>query len=358
MEELLSNNEWMNWLWFIGILLTGFVLKRFAAKLVSKTTYVLFKKVSQNLLSDEFVQLLRKPIEQLFTLIILYQAFNRLTFPDAWGFVPATQYGVRWFILVAYKIAVLVVVVKIILKGVDFAALVVKNRQEETSPGLIVFVRELVKIALMTVALFAGLRFIFSVNITALVASLGIGGLAVALAAQDTLANLLGSFIIYLDSPFKPGDTIIFGDTSGTVEHVGFRTTRIRSFNKSLQIVPNKKIADSILNNITSTDMLRVKFMLNLTYQTSAEKLREMTEEIKRIISEHPDTLPNYTVHFFGFGSSSLDILVLYFVNSNEYADMLRVNEAINFSIMQAVKEKGLEFAFPSQTIYLSKPES
>ncbi|MFA6262298.1 MAG: mechanosensitive ion channel family protein [Bacteroidia bacterium] len=357
MEELLSNNEWINWLWFVGILLTGFVLKRFAAKLVSKTTYVFFKKVSQNLLSDEFVQLLRKPIEQLFTLIILYLAFNRLHFPESWDLVPASQYGMRWFILVVFKIAVLVVVVKIMLKGIDFAALVVKNRQEETSPGLIVFVRELIKIVLMTLALFAGLRFIFNVNITALVASLGIGGLAVALAAQDTLANLLGSFIIYLDSPFKPGDTIEFGDTSGTVEHVGFRSTRIRTFHKSLQIVPNKKIADSILNNITSTEMRRVKFMLNLTYQTTAEQMREMTEELKRIISEHPDTLPNCTVHFFGFGSSSLDILVLYFVNSNEYEYMLRVKEEINLQIMLAVKEKGLEFAFPSQTLYLSKTE-
>lgn len=355
MEHWVSYEEGINLLWCVGILAGGFILKRFLAHAVSRTSYVFVKKASHNLLSEEFVMLLRKPVEQLLTLVILYLAFSRLHFPESWDLAPVNEPGIRWFIWILFKIAVLVVAVRILLRGTDFGALVVRQNQQEISAELVSFLRELIKIVLVIAAVFAGLRFIFNVNITALIASLGIGGLAVALAAQDTLANLLGSFIIYLDSPFKPGDTIEFGETSGMVEHVGFRTTRIRTFNKSLLIVPNKKIADSILNNITSSEMRRVKFTIGLTYQTESTQITSLIESIKSLISEHPDTEPDFVVRFVEFGSSSLDIMVLYFVKGNEYETMVRVREEINLGIMQRVKEAGCSFAYPSQTVYLSK---
>lgn len=359
LEQELLENPLKEIVLFLGILLAGIVLKRFVALTISRYAYIFVKRFSHNQFADEFVALARKPVEQLITLIILYFAFMRLKFPDSWALAGETSVGIRWFILVLYKIAVLVVGTKLLMRAADFVSLVIyKNNEEDISNELVVFLKELAKVTLVIVALFAGLRFIFNVNITALIASLGIGGLAVALAAQDTLANLLGSFIIYLDSPFKQGDTIEFGETSGTVEHVGFRTTRIRTFNKSLLIVPNKKIIDSILNNITSSSMRRVRFEIGLTYQTTGDQMKKVIQEIHDCISNNPKTTEESTVRFTKFGDSALTILVTYFVQGNEYDTMITVRETINLEIMQIVKRNGCDFAFPTQSLYIEKNTS
>ena len=203
--------------------------------------------------------------------------------------------------------------------------------------------------------IFAGLRIIFHVNITALVASLGIGGLAVALAAQDTLANLLGSFVIYLDKPFKTGDLIEAGEIKGKVEHVGFRTTRIRTLEKSLLTVPNKKLIDVALNNITLSEARRVKFELGLTYASKSSQILNIITDIKTVLLNHHKIGEDITVHFTDFSSSSLNILVLYFVMSNEYDLMVEVKEEVNMEIMAIIEKHGCEFAFPTQTIHIQK---
>lgn len=341
---------------FILILLGGLLLRKVIALVVSRYAYLFVKKFSHNQFADEFVQLVKKPIEQVLVLLILYLSFIHLKFPDSWAMAGETTVGVRWFILVLYKIAVLVVVTRILIRSGDFIALVVhKNNEEDISWELVVFLKELVKVLIITTSIFAGLRFIFNVNIMSLIATLGIGGLAVALAAQDTLANLLGSFIIYLDRPFKQGDIVEFGDTSGTVEHVGFRTTRIRTFNRSLLIVPNKKIVDSILNNITSSTMRRVRFEIGLTYSTTAEQIRAITSEIENCIKNNDETSDDFVVKFSNYGDSSLNILVSFFVYGNEYETMIAVKEKINLAIMEIVKRNGADFAFPTTTVYLQK---
>jgi len=179
--------------------------------------------------------------------------------------------------------------------------------------------------------------------------------LAVALAAQDTLANLLGSFVIYLDKPFKAGDLIEADGITGRIEHVGFRTTRIRTLEKSLITVPNKKLIDTALNNITLSDMRRVRFNIALTYNSKPEQITGIIDEIKSIIDSHPKTGDEFVVRFVDFDSSSLNILVIYFVKSNEFEVMVDVKEQINLSIMKIIEKHGCAFAFPTQTIHLQQ---
>lgn len=355
-EQELFGNPISEFLICIGILLLGFILKHFGAGFLSKQSFRIFKAFSHNQFSEIFVDLLRKPIEQLLTLLILYFAFDRLSFPESWHLVVVEKIGLRWFIITVYQIALLVVITKILLKITDFFTFVLCNRTDATvSIELANFLKELIKVVIVIGSVFAGLRFIFSVNITALVASLGIGGLAVALAAQDTLSNLLASFIIYLDKPFKVGDTIETTDIKGIVEHVGFRTTRIRTVEKSLLTVPNKKMIDTALNNITLSEIRRVKTVLTLTYSTKSQQLLAIIDDIKKAIAVHPDTTDDYIVHFSELDSSSLNILVIYFVNGNEYENMMRVKEELNIQLMNIVEQHGCEFAFPSQTVYLQK---
>lgn len=352
----LLENSLADILLFAGILLVGILLKRFGARFLSRQSFRFFKAFSHNQFSEVFVDLLRKPIEQFLLVLIVYFAFERLTFPEAWQLAPVDKIGLRWLILVVWQIAFFVVLTRILLRGTDFFTHVLINRQESpVSPELANFLKELIKVVLVVLCAFAGLRFIFHVNITALVASLGIGGLAVALAAQDTLANLLGSFVIYLDKPFKAGDLIEAGEIKGRVEHVGFRTTRIRTLEKSLLTVPNKKLIDVALNNITLSEARRVKFELGLTYQSKSTQILSIIEDIKATLLAHPHVSDDLTVRFSDFTNSSLNILVIYFVQSNEYDLMISVKEEINVKIMGIIEKHGASFAFPTQTIYLEK---
>jgi MscS family membrane protein len=194
-----------------------------------------------------------------------------------------------------------------------------------------------------------------NVNIAALVTGLGIGGLALAMASKESLENLLGSFTIFFDQPFTVGDIVTVGLITGTVEKVGLRSTQIRTFDKSLVSIPNKKMIDAELDNLGLRPVRRVKFNVGLTYETSIDQIKAIVADIQQMIDLHEKTNDETEVRFQEFGSSSLDIMVLYFVNSPEWEDLIDVKEEINYKIMEIIKKHNSNFAFPSTTVYLQK---
>ncbi|MBC7381905.1 MAG: mechanosensitive ion channel family protein [Bacteroidia bacterium] len=339
------------------IILLGFVFSRLIARFASSLSYRIFKTLSRAQFHAEFVSLFTLPFRQLVIVISLYVALNQLTFPVAWEFSKVNEFGLRWFLNTLFLIALIVVITKLFLKVTEFVEYVHYNLEgTKMSKDLASFLKELTRILIYVLSFFAILAKAFEINITALVASLGIGGLAIALAAQDTLANLIGSFIIYLDKPFQVGDVVDLGEVKGTVERIGFRTTRIRTLERSLLIVPNKKIIDSNLNNITQSSQRRVKFILGLTYQSQTSDILSIIGEIKEAIhAENPLTAVEMTVHFSDIDTSSLNVLVIYFVNSNEYEIMIAVKERINVKIIEIVRNHGCNFAYPSQTVFIAK---
>ena len=175
------------------------------------------------------------------------------------------------------------------------------------------------------------------------------------MASKESLENLLGSFTIFFDQPFTVGDIVIVGNITGSVEKVGFRSTRIRTFDKSLVSVPNKKMVDAELDNLGKRDVRRVKFYLGLTYDTKIDQIKKIVSEIENLIKNHKLTTENCMVKFQEFGASSLDILIVYFVNSPDWEDLTNVKQEINFEIMNIVKSNNSDFAFPSTTVYLEK---
>ena len=214
---------------------------------------------------------------------------------------------------------------------------------------LIPFIIEIAKIITYIFALVIVMGNVFEVDITALAAGLGIGGIALAMASKESLENLLGSFTIFFDQPFT------VGTVTGTVEKVGFRSTRIRTFDKSLVTVPNKKMIDAELDNLGMRPVRRVKFNIGLTYETAPEQIKAIVTDIQAMINQHPKTNQEGKVRFQEFGSSSLDILVMYFVDSPKWNDLIDVKEDVNYKIMEIVKKHNSDFAFPSTTVYLQK---
>jgi MscS family membrane protein len=194
------------------------------------------------------------------------------------------------------------------------------------------------------------------VNITAALAGLGVGGIAVALAAQKTLENLLGGITITSDQPVRVGDFCRFGDQVGTVEDIGLRSTRIRTLDRTLVSVPNGHLSSISLENFGVRDKIWFHPTIQLRYETSADQLRYVLAEIRQMLYAHPRVEPQSArIRFAKFGACSLDLEVFAYVQATDYAVFLEVQEDLLLRIMDIVAASGTSFAFPSHTAYVTQ---
>lgn len=191
-------------------------------------------------------------------------------------------------------------------------------------------------------------------QITTVIAGLGIGGIAIALAAQAILGDLFSYFVIFFDRPFEIGDFIVIGDYRGNIEYIGIKTTRVRSLSGEQLVFANSDLTNSRLQNFKRMEKRRVVFKLGVVYQTPAEKLEEIVSVVEQIIKDNPDA--NFDRgHFASFGSFSLDFEFVYFVLSSDYKNYMDIQQVVNFKIYREFENRGIEFAYPTQTLFLNK---
>lgn len=193
------------------------------------------------------------------------------------------------------------------------------------------------------------------VDVTGLAASLGIGGIAVALAAQNILGDLFGSLSIVLDRPFEVGHFIVVGEHSGTVERVGLKTTRVRSINGEQLVFSNADLLSSRIRNFRRMQERRIVFQFGLLYSSATATLRAVPSIVKEIIAAQPNARFD-RAHFQKFGASSLDFEVVYYVTSSDYAQYMDLQQEINLALFDRLKAEGLDFAFPTTTVHLEQP--
>lgn len=195
-------------------------------------------------------------------------------------------------------------------------------------------------------------------NITAILAGLGVGGLAIALAGQKTIENLFGGISVILDQPVRVGDFCRFGDKTGTVEDIGLRSTKIRSLDRTVIAVPNADFAHIQLENFSKRDKIRYCKTLGLRYETTPDQMRLVLLELKELLVSHPMVADDPArVRFVDFGAYSLDIEIFCYILTSDYNEFLMVAEDLNLRIMDIVSQCGCDFAFPSHTTYLEKSE-
>ncbi|MSU72954.1 MAG: mechanosensitive ion channel family protein [Opitutus sp.] len=194
-------------------------------------------------------------------------------------------------------------------------------------------------------------------EVRAFLAGLGIGGLAFALAAQDTIANLFGSIVVAIDQPFKIGETVKIGVNTGTVEDIGLRSTKIRLVDRSLVIIPNKTVSSEAIVNLSRFTQRRTEQVIALTYDTKPDQLEALVEEFRQIILCEEAVEPTSVLVFFrDLNPSSLDIWLVYLCKSPDFQGYMKVRQRINLALMRAVTSRGLAFAFPTQTVQLDGP--
>lgn len=364
--EILNKVVWGNsiksYLLLVVIIFLGLIFKRLSSKLLTKFIYTFLRSFSKEVKIDKFLNLLRSPIEFLILIIVLYLALNQINYPlNTVVFeriINKEPYTVT-IIDILDKIFLLLIIFsafRILLRFIDFISHVFEYRASltasKTDDQLVPFMRELTKILTIIVGVFVIMGSVFDLNVATIVAGLGIGGLAIALAAQDTLQNLLGSFTIFADKPFIVGDLVHVAGYDAVVEKVGFRSTVVRTLDKTLVIIPNKMMIDSPLENLTLRNLRRVKFSVGVLYGTPAETIKKIANEIKVYIDLHLQTNQDTLVVFDAFGDSSLNIMILYYIEIVDYAIYMKIKEDINFRVMEIVLNNGADFAFPSRTIY------
>ena len=207
-----------------------------------------------------------------------------------------------------------------------------------------------------------GMGFVFVLdnlgfNVSTVIAGLGIGGIAIALAAQAILGDLFSYFVILFDRPFEIGDFVILADKRGTIEHIGIKTTRIRSLSGEQLIVSNTDLTNSRIHNFKRLEKRRVLFNLGVVYQTNSEQLKAIPEIVKNIIVNAPNTQFDRG-HFASFGEFSLIFEFVYFILDPDYTLYMDTQQKINLSIYQEFEKRGIEFAYPTQTLFLNKDEN
>ncbi len=311
-------------------------LKRMAAK--TKTT-----------LDDELIETIYPPLKFLISALGFYFAFIYLGLGKNYNIVASKLlvsmiiFTVSW---VFYRAE------NILSKSLE---MFFKKKNYEVALGFIPFFNRFIK---FTIVIFSTVLIIQSwgYNIGALITGLGIGGLAVALAAKDTLANMFGSIMILFDRPFKIGDWIKTSSTEGVVEDIGFRSTKIRTFENSLVSVPNSQIANEPVENFSLRKRRRIKFRIGITYSTPTAKVKDAVDRIRTMLIEHPDIYKGtLLVYFDEFADSSLNIFVYCFTNTAVWKEYLGIKQDVNLKIMSILEELNIEFAFPSLSLYVEK---
>ena len=230
---------------------------------------------------------------------------------------------------------------------------------KEKDMGVAAFMPWIKKTLVALFVVFGGLMVVQSLgyDVKTLLAGLGIGGLAFALAAQDTIANLFGSIVVAIDQPFKVGETVKIGANQGVVEDIGLRSTKIRLVDKSLVVVPNKSVASEAIVNLSRFTGRRTEQVFGLTYDSTPEQLEAMVAEIRKIITAEPEVDPaSVSVYFRDLSASSLDVWSVYVTKSPDNQQHLAVRQRINLAVMRAVAARGLSFAFPTQTVIHEGP--
>lgn len=336
--------------------LVGFGLTLFLGLALAKIVNVLFHGRFREWASrtktdfdDALLDALERPLNLFLIGVAARASIEFLKLPEVLDRLSGNVLTVVLTVFVAWGITRVLDAVRIV-----FIDPIVEASETKLDDQLVPIADRTLKVVIWSLAIliaFSNLGY----DILSLLTGLGIGGLAVALAAQATLSNLLGAVTIFADQPFQVGDLITLGDHTGVVTDVGLRASRLQTFQGYTVTVPNAAVVDSPVVNRTIAKKWRHDLTLGLVYDTSIDQLERAMAILTEILVEHPHVEPNFAVRFMAFGDSALEIGVAYFVTDHTVGRFLDTQSQVNLAIKRRFDEAGLSFAFPSVSVYMEK---
>ncbi|WP_240646629.1 mechanosensitive ion channel family protein [Chitinophaga rhizosphaerae] len=333
----------MDWAIALGIIVvcatSARIIQKYALKRMQR-----FADRTESGLDDFLVRLVQKSVMPIAYALAVYGGIRHLQLPGRFSRV----------LDVAILVLVVFYAVTVISGAFSYFFMQYASRgehagqQEKQAKGILL----LIKIVLWIV----GLIFLvdnLGYDITTIVTGLGIGGIAIALAAQTILGDLFSYLVIFFDKPFETGDFIVVGDKSGVVENVGIKTTRLRTLSGEQLVVANTDLTNSRVQNFKRMEKRRVVFSLGVIYETGAKRMRKIPQMLEAIISGR-DGVQFDRAHFAGFGDFSLNFEVVFYILSGDYTQYMDCQQDIYFDILEKFEEEGLEFAYPTQKLFMA----
>ena len=343
LDQEFYGNSLYNWLISLGILIGSFILVKILYWIFSNV----FKRITSKTktsIDDVLLDKLEKPLTYLVLIGGYWIAIHFLKFNDT---ISSVLENVAYLALV---LDITLVFSRIFDALISEVIMPLSEKSESSFDNqLIPVIQKGVRSIIWVLGIIIGLDNI-GFDITAMIAGLGIGGLALALAAQDSVKNIFAGIMIFLDKPFRLNDRIQINGHDGSVEEVGLRSTRIRTLEGRIVTIPNCTFTDNSVINVTSQPALKVKLNLGLTYDTNEEQMQNAINILEEIVKDQPQIKDDFAAGFNGFGDFSLNILFIYYVKPEGH--WLDTQTLVNKEILRRFNKEGLEFAFPTQTIY------
>lgn len=348
------NNSLQRIGWFLVIVLFAFIFSRYLSKIFSQLIYRLIRRYTKESYGEKFHALVVQPLQYLVLLLIVRTAIEALHYPESWK-VNVWDYSLQELLDQLLWTLILLCLSWVLLRLVDYITYILHERAastpSKTDDQLVPFVKDALKIFIIVNTLFVLLGAVFDFDLTSLLAGLGIGGLAIAFAAQESIKDIFGSVTVFLDQPFVVGDIVKIGEVEGNIEKVGIRSTRIRTAERTMVTVPNKKMLDSNVDNMTQRSHRRVKQVIGLPYKTTADQLQNITSELRAYFMNSDNKNQDFIVAFDDFAESSFNILIIYYIPFISYEEHLREKEMVNYEILRVVESNGCSLASPVRDI-------
>ena len=299
------------------------------------------------------MEFLKKPLKLIFISTVMFFAF--ITQKNLMADYPL----LLSFVIKMYRLTIILCIIYFIYAAVPVIMSAFNRLKHPDSilldDTLLIFFAKIIKAVIVIIAVLIVLGE-FGVNINGLITGVGLGGLTFALAAQDTASNIFGGLVIISDKPFAVGDWIQTASIEGTVEDISFRSTRIRTFDDALLVVPNSTLSSASITNWSKMNKRKVKFNIGLTYNTAPSQVKNIIADIETFLNSHKDLVSDTNlIKLNEFSSRSLNIMVMFFTSQTSLAELKRVREEINYEILDVVHRHESSFAFPSTSVYMEK---
>lgn len=347
-NEILSKtfyyNRVLDYLIAVGIIIGSFVFLRIIICIILKRLKKFAEKTATSL-DDFIIMIIHKFVIPLLYVGSIYLGLKYLTFPD---YITKIVNIVTLSLVTIFVIRIVISLLEYFLRNYWL-----KNESMEAVSGTIKVLLPAIRIVVWVI----GVVFLLSnlgFDISAMIAGLGISGVAIALASQAIFKDIFNYFVILFDKPFVAGDYVVVGDFMGTIEHIGLKSTRITSLSGEQIIMSNSDMAESRMRNYKRMATRRISFKIGVTYETGLDKLKEIPQLIEQIISSVENAKFDRS-HFSQYGDFSLNFEIVYYVLSRDYAMYMDVQQEINYKLKDEFDRRGIEFAYPTQTLFVSK---
>lgn len=357
LQKTVLDNTLGSLLWSLVVIVVVVILRNYLSRIIASLAFRVFRRRNPRVEEKDFVALVMKPLGVFLSFLVFVAAIDSLRYPSVLNVPIHFLHTDMASVMAGLKMMILTgCFFWVVLRLVDFITLVFSLRTQVTGPSgtqILFFFRDFIKAIVILIAVVVIMKFLVGKDWTAkLVGAMGIGAAALALAAKETIENLIGSFIILIDKPFHIGDAVNVSGVSGVVEKIGLRSTRIRSDAKTYVTLPNKMIVDNIVDDITLMTQRRVLLKLELDSSADSGKVMRLLEDIERLLKQDAQVIDNFTLNLNDISSHAFVIQVIYFTSVTDWQAFTAHKQQIILGIIRAIESAGVKLARNIDSVY------